>query len=368
MDQRPFPCPVTERLWQILGRIKVAMQTPPAKQWSFNLIWILTPVLLPAQFQWNLPWVLQDVPWPCSAHHSCRNCSAQHLSVSNPMLNPHPTYFILQRSLGTEDGSAMLSCPDPHSSPLQPCQQHPRIIQLGKDLPEHGVQAGINPISSNSLSPRDGDCPSSQSLPVPEHLFHGCTGTLVFLWGCFGFLWAAALLSVSHKSRSPAESWVSLWAALCGLGWIKERRGRSSGFCWEWSVPGVGNLCETQPRSEFSCHLSFLSKAHLALKWSSTLDVYILFSKSIYNCQFACLALLFSPEVLGSLESGGGKSISSAFPGAQLFQLAAFFLSEISLGPGADLLPHVLPVLFLHWEFVHSHSSEFTCLLFPSPR
>lgn len=64
-----------------------------------------------------------------------------------------------------------------------------------------------------------------------------------------------------------------------------------------------------------------------------------MFSKSNYNSQFPCSALLFSPEVLGSLESGGGKSICSAFPGAQLFQLAAFCLSEISLAQGLIYCP-----------------------------
>lgn len=37
------------------------------------------------------------------------------------------------------------------------------------------------------------------------------------------------------------------------------------------------------------------------------------------------------------------------FPGAQLFQLAVFFcLSEIFLGTMADLLPHMLSLVFLH--------------------
>lgn len=64
------------------------------------------------------------------------------------------------------------------------------------------------------------------------------------------------------------------------------------------------------------------------------------------------------------------------FLGHSCSSFAAFCLSEISLGPGADLLPHVLlPVIFLHWEFVPgvgpSPCSEFTCLellLFPSSR
>lgn len=142
---------------------------------------------------------------------------------------PHPFSFAEtpgSRGCLLAQCSATLSCPDPS---VHPWQQHPRTIQLGKDLPEQRAQPGSIPFAASAVSSHSLDIQSwwLPHLPAPSSawpLFHGCVGVLVFLWGWSGLLWELHNIkdlpySLCHiKTGTPSESGVSLWAALCGLG------------------------------------------------------------------------------------------------------------------------------------------------------